>query len=357
MTNQQLAKERKILDQIDMQIVKLLKERSEHAIKIGKLKSGTVYLPEREVEVMRKVIAQNDSALSDEAMESIYRQIIGACRNLQKQLRVAYLGPEGSYSHEAAVNLFGASTQFIASTDFFEAVRKVEVNSADVAIIPLENSSEGGVNETYKLLQTTRLGIIAEYTMPILHQLLTYSKSLDDIVAVHAHSQALGQCRQWLRKHLPSASLVGETSSSEASKIATSNTKYAAIASNQASKIYSLPILIQNINDDPDNKTTFIALSKLTTMPTGNDKTSIICTAKDKPGALYELLKVFNERRISLTRLQSQPHREHMYSFYIDFEGHQNDKIVSDTLNELSKTARSLKILGSYPKERTNGKV
>ena len=341
---------RKRIDKLDEGILTLLKERANIALEVKQAKKdGFIYKPGREAEIMSRVCKLNDSQLPNTAVVSIFKEIVGACRNLEQSLKVAYLGPEGTYSHEAAVKLFGSTSEFIPEISLHEATRAVEGGTADVALLPFENSSEGGVTETHKLLLDTRLHIIAEYTMQISHELLSHAASLSDIRTVHAHPQALGQCREWLQHHLPQATLVNEVSNSQAAALAAKESQSAAIAGKQAAEIYQLPIVVSGINDIPDNTTRFIALSKLEAEPTGHDKTSVVCTVKDKPGALHELLGIFAAHNVSLTRLESQPHPDHHYAFYIDFTGHVREPEIAATIAELMDAAKSCKVLGSYP--------
>lgn len=349
--SQQLSGLRSQIDAVDNGIIDLLKQRAELAEKIKIAKTGPIYKPSREASIIERLCGENHTGLPDEAISAIFRQIIGACRNLEQPLAVSFLGPAGTYSHQAAVKLFGSTSRFVPQTSITKAVDAVERQLSDVALLPFENSSEGSITETHRLLLTTPLQIIGEYTMPITHALLSKAAGLKAIKTVYAHPQALGQCRQWLQANLPNATLVGESSNSQAAKRANKQLTAAAIASADIAEQYGLTVLTNQIQDSADNRTRFIALSKYSTESTGNDKTSVICTVRDKPGALHELLGILAKHGISMTRLESQPHPDHIYAFYIDIEGHASQAQIQNALKELSLAAKTCKMLGSYPKE------
>lgn len=345
----ELQKARAEIDALDDQLLDILKRRAELAVKVKSLKSGTVYKPAREAEILQRVTAANHGPLPGEAVAAIFQEIISSCRNLEAPLRIAYLGPEGTYSHEAAIALFGKTSLGHPEISLTQVLLAAENGSTDVALLPCENSSEGAVSETHRILLKTDLKIIREYTMPIRHALLSTCHKVEDIKTVYSHPQSLGQCREWLQHHIPEASLVSANSNSEAVLKAADDSNAAAVASARTSVLYGVPILADNIQDNPDNRTRFIVVGREEADPTGKDKTSIICSVNDKPGALHELLGLFAEQNITLTRLESRPTSNNSYLFYIDFKGHKNDPIVASVLKKLAVTARSCKILGSYP--------
>lgn len=338
------------IDNVDDRMLSLLAERAELALEMKQAK-GTIdiYSPGRESDILGRISKQNKSKFHNDTVRVIYSEIIGACRNLEKQLRISYLGPEGTYSHEAALGMFGSTSKYVPYLSLAEVLRSAETGHTDIAFLPVENSSEGAVIETHRLLLNTPLCISGEFTLPVQHCLLSKSETLDDIKVVHAHPQSLGQCREWLQINMPNVRLISEPSNSQAAKIAALETKSAAIASQQAAIYTNMPVLIKGINDLANNNTRFIALSKFASSPTINDKTSIICSVGDKVGALYELLGILARQNVSLTRLESQPEPDHMYVFYIDFEGHCNSPSIARALKELSREAKTCKILGSYP--------
>jgi chorismate mutase / prephenate dehydratase len=341
------------IDRIDDQILDLIARRV-RAVRALKQAKGmtTAYHPDQEAMLLRRLSERNQGPLPDEAIAAIFTEIIAACRSLQRPLRVTYLGPAGSYSHEAALQLVGSSVELIPQASLGEALRAAETGSSDVALLPIENSSEGMVVETHKLLRTTPLTIMDETRLDIRHCLLSRCDALTDISQVYAHPQALGQCRNWLQTHLPHAELIAQSSNSRAAEMAAATPHTAAIASRYAARLVGLAVLASNINDNPANQTRFILLGSQQTEPTGNDKTSLICTTKDVPGALHALLGIFVAHAVNLVRLESQPASNHDYLFYIDIEGHQADTQVAAALEELRQTAKDCKVLGSYPKAR-----
>lgn len=349
---------RKNIDEIDDQILGLLNKRAEWALKIKKTNLGkTPIRPERETAVVRDMVRKNTGPLPSNAIRQIYTQIIASFRDemqLDKPVSVSYLGPAGSYSEAAAKKLFGDTIDLQPENSVSEAIKSVESGNVNLAVVAIENSSEGAVRETHKLLQGTNVNIVAEISLVIVHCLLSNSGSLSDIKTVYAHPQALGQCRTWLSAHLPNAKQVPCSSNSAAAKLAAKDNESAAIASKEAANIYGLNIIKNGINDQPGNETRFIALGKLETRPTGHDKTSIVISLIDKPGALNEILSILASAGISMTRLESQPLGKNQYAFYIDFVGHAQEKITAEVLDKLNETAKTCQVLGSYPMEVEN---
>lgn len=346
---------RKNIDKIDGEILKLLNDRADWALKIKKTSLGkTPIRPERESAVVREMVEKNQGPLPSSAIRQIYTQIIASFRDemqLDKPISVSYLGPAGSYSEAAAKRLFGETIDLQPENSVSEAIKAVENGSVNLAVVAIENSSEGAVRETHKLLQDTNVKIVAEISLPIMHCLLSKSESLSGINTVYAHPQALGQCRNWLAAHLPNAKQVPCPSNSAAAELAGKNDGSAAIASREAADIYGLEVLTKGINDQPGNETRFIALGNLETRPTGHDKTSVVISLIDKPGALHEILGVLADASITMTRLESQPFKKNEYVFYIDFVGHLQDKKVAEVLERLDKSSKICQVLGSYPME------
>ncbi len=340
------------IDRVDAALLKLINKRVKYAQEIKKAKGKSpLYRPERESVILRNIKNDNSNKLPDDAVVAIFTEILSICRNLQQTLSISYLGPEGTYSHEAAIKMFGKTSDFQPQLTLSEVIKIAENNTTDIAFLPIENSSEGAVIETHRILLTTDLYITGEYTLPIKHCLLTHAKKLPAIKAVHAHPQALGQCREWLQLNLPKAKLVTEASNGQAWRNVKNKPYAAAIASNQAANLAGLPVLIAGINDFAGNKTRFIALSRFGADETGYDKTSLICSTHDKVGALNQLLTILTKHQVNLLRLESQPHADHDYVFYIDFEGHQDNPNIAKALSELKSTAKTYKVLGSYPRE------
>lgn len=346
---------RKNIDKIDEEILDLLNERAKQALKIKQTEQGkTSIRPERESDIVRRLTRKNKGPLPTNALKNIFTQIIASFRDgmqLDRPVTVSYLGPPGTYSEEAATKLFGNTIELHPEETVSGVVRAVENGSVNLAVVAIENSSEGAVRETHRLLSNTDSKIVAEISLPVLHCLLTSSDNFKDIKKVYAHPQALGQCRKWLAMHLHGAAQVPCASNSTAAELASRHGKTAAIASQKAGEIYNLTVLEKGINDQSGNETRFIALAKLDTHPTGNDKTSIIVVANDKPGALHELLGILADKNITMTRLESQPYKKGQYAFYIDLIGHVKDAKVKTAIEEIDKKARICQVLGSYPME------
>lgn len=350
-----LGKIRSEIDTTDDQILELLNKRAKLALSIKKTSGGQAAIrPDREIEIIRRLNESNKGPLPSEAVRSIYTQIIAAFRDqlqLDRPISVGYLGPEGTYCEEAAQKLFGGTVSLVSEETITGVFRDVQAGTTQLAVVPIENSSEGAIRETHSLLINTDVKIVGEISLPIVHCLLSNQKDIKSIKRVYAHPQSLGQCRIWLATHLPNAALVPQSSNASAAQMVANTRDSAAIAAKSAADIYSLNVLEIAINDQPANKTRFIALGNFATKPTKQDKTSLICVAKDKPGALYELLGVLASHKISMTRLESQPYEQGQYAFYIDFGGHVNEPNIKQAIAEIDSMAKLCKVLGSYPAE------
>lgn len=353
MNDHDLPSLRAQIDTLNTQLVSLINQRAQVALTIGKAKQGKpIYDPVREAAVLKSVAAQNKGPLPNVAMQTIFREVIAACRNIQQPLRVAYLGPEGTYSEEAALFYTGRASKLAPYPSIDETIHAAEAGNVDIAIVPIENSTEGSVNRTLDLLAETPLCIVGELPLPIHHQLLSQAPTLDAITEVTAHPQALAQCQNWLTNHLPHATRTPAASNGAAAVTASKNKTIAAIAGRRASERYQLPILASNIEDTSGNTTRFIALGSIIPPATGNDKTSLICTTPNQPGALHHIIGFFAKNNINMIKLESRPAKTALwhYVFYIDIEGHQTDKAVARATAQLQKTASFVKLLGSYPK-------
>lgn len=342
---------RQQIDGVNTELIKILSKRAAIAQKIGKTKNGkAVYRPSREAQILDVVKKNNPGPLPDASIQTVFKEIIAACRNLEKQLKASYLGPAGTYSEEAARKHLGSTCDFVPYSTLDEVVRAVENDEADVAVVPIENSTEGGVNRTHDILLETSLKICGEIVLPIHHQLLSKSNTLNQITEVIAHPQALAQCRAWLDAYLPGAERRAAGSNSEAAKLAAGHSSKAAIAGRRAGQLYGLGALASNIEDDPSNTTRFLVLGNVPTQPTGKDKTSLVCSTPNKPGALAAVLDIFNKASINIVRLESRPARNCVweYIFYVDIDGHSDDIAISGALKELASKTTLLKILGAY---------
>jgi len=344
---------REQIDALDDELLALLQRRAAAAQKIGALKGGApAYRPEREAEILGR-ISQQKGVLSSERLVAVFREIISACRGLEEAIRVAYLGPEGTFSEQAVRKHFGSAieAQPFASVD--EAFRRCESGAAQFAVVPVENSTEGAVGRTLDLLVATPLRICGEVELRIQQNLLSKAESLKAIKRIYSHSQSLAQCNGWLAQNLPTVERIPVASNAEAAQRAAREEGAAAIAGEAAAGRYGLAVLARSIEDDPNNTTRFLVLGRLDPAPTGRDRTSLVMSAENKPGAVHALLTPLAEHRVSMTRIESRPLRTRAslweYFFFIDLEGHEKDAAVSRALAALRGQAPFLKVLGSYP--------
>jgi chorismate mutase/prephenate dehydratase len=352
-----LEKLRRRIDSLDEQIQRLVSERAACAQQIAEAKrraDGRVmfYRPEREVEVLRLVRERNQGPLSDDQMMRLFREIMSTCLALQQPLSIAYLGPEGTYTQEAALKHFGHSVSLRPLAAIDEIFRDVEAGSADFGVVPVENSTEGAINHTLDMFIRSPLKICGDVEMPIHHQLLSRVPETGAIQKVCAHQQALAQCREWLDANLPHPERVAVSSNAEAARIARDDTSIAAIASDAAAEMYGLNILASNIEDDPNNTTRFLVIGRYRPGPSGSDKTSLMFTVHNRAGALYSLLEPIARHAVSMTKIESRPSRVNKweYVFFVDVEGHIEDDNVAAAVKELNETASALTVLGSYPR-------
>lgn len=356
MKEQPLEKLRKEIDTLNADLVTLLTRRAEVAQQIGVIKGGgQVYMPSREAQVLEQIRRLNVGPLDNNAMEGIFKEIIAACRNLERRLVVAYLGPEGTYSQEAARKHAGTSSEYAPYNTIDDVTTAVEKGRADIAVVPVENSTEGAVSRTLDLLLESNLLICGEVMLPIRHQLLTHAAKLEEISEVLAHPQALAQCRRWLAEHLPGVKITSVPSNAEAARLAVTSLTTAAIAGKLAADTYGLPALCQDIQDSGGNTTRFLVLGSTETTPTGNDKTSLVCSVPNRAGSLYDLLGILTAARINMTKLESRPAESALwdYVFYIDIDGHHTEPAVTQALQQMKEHATLVKVLGSYPKARS----
>ncbi len=351
---------RKQIDEVDARIVELIGERIQIAQEIGKGKKKERKLIEdrerefRVLEHVKKLAREKKLNVSQEDIENIYKRIITACKGIQG-VEVAFQGEIGAYSEEAAFQFFGSSTPVRPRETLEEVFKIVEEGEVPFGVIPVENSLEGSISRSYDLMLDSNLKVCGETEVRVIHCLIgTPEATLDSIKKIYSHPQALAQCRNFL-KHL-NAELVPtyDTAGSVKMLKERGTADSAAIASARAAHIYGMKIITQEIEDNPNNFTRFFVLSKEDSPPTGNDKTSIVFSTKDKPGALYDSLKEFAGRKINLTKLESRPTRQKpwQYNFYLDFDGHRQDKPASEALAALDNASLFVKVLGSYPKAK-----
>lgn len=349
---------RKQIDALDEQILDLLNQRARAAQAVGVIKQdfdldGPVLKPEREAMVIRRLQALNQGPFTEQAVDAVWTQIISTCRGLESVLTVAYLGPQGSFSEQAALEHFGHAVTRLRCDSFDEVFRAVEAGQADVGMVPVENSTEGAVNRTLDLLLNSPLKILGERSIKIHHNLMTRSGNLDGVTRVMAHPQALAQCQAWLTQHYPKLMRDAASSNGEAARIASQDPTVAAIAGATAAQAWDLQVIASGIQDDPQNRTRFLAMGAIETLPTGRDKTSIILAVPNRAGAVYDMLAPLAANKVSMTRLESRPARtgEWEYYFYVDLQGHRNEPAVAQALVDLKKQVAFFKVLGSYPSQ------
>lgn len=350
-TGEDLGRLRAEIDALDRQILELVNRRAEHARMIGRLKDGPMYRPEREAQILRRVQEENPGPLSGEAVARLFREVMSACLALEKPLTAAYLGPAGTFSHAAAVKHFGHAARTLPCPSIDAVFREVEAESADYAVVPVENSTEGAVGRTLDLLLATPLKICGEVVLRVHQHLMSRSASLQEVRRIYSHAQSLAQCQGWLARTLPEAERIAVASNAEAARLAAGEEGAAAVAGEQAAELYGLGILARNIEDEPNNTTRFLALGHHDAAPSGRDRTSLVMSAPNRPGAVHELLGPFARHGVSMSRLESRPARTGLweYVFFVDVEGHQQDAPVARALEELAQCAAFVRILGSYP--------
>lgn len=343
------------IDQIDEEIIKLFKERLELAQEIGRIKEAKgvqTFDLGREKQILKRILELNQGVFPEETLKVIYSEIIRACRASQEKPRVAFLGPEATFSHIAAQHYFGTSAQFIPVETIIDVFEEVSSERAHFGVVPIENSIEGVVATTLDAIYEYGLKVCGEIYEAISHHLMNQTGRLEDIKKILSHPQAIAQCRKWLRKKLPSVPIETVSSTAFAAKWAAVDETVAAIASLMAAKIYHLQIVAKNIEDLKGNSTRFWIIGKIEMPPTGEDKTSLIFSVADKPGALFEVLKCFAERKINLTKIESRPSKNEpwKYIFFLDCEGHIKEQAVANCLEEMQNYCIQVVWLGSYPK-------
>jgi chorismate mutase/prephenate dehydratase len=359
MSEKDIGRLRLGIDAVDAELQELLNRRAALVRRVGELKSGApAYRPERESEILRRVAARSPDAGAREGLPAelavgVFREIISACRALEQEIRVAYLGPQGTFSEQAVHQHFGRAVAAEPAASIDEAFRSAESGAAQFAVAPAENSTDGVVGRTLDLLVTTPLKICGEIDLRVRQNLLSTTKGLKGIRRIYSHAQSLAQCSGWLGQHLPSAERIPVGSNAEAARRAARERGAAAIAGEAAAALYKLKVLGRGIEDDPNNTTRFLVLGRVEPAPTGRDRTSLVMSAENKPGAVHALLTPIAANGVSMTRIESRPAKARSarweYVFFIDLEGHQSDTRVAAAIAELKARAPFLKVLGSYP--------
>ncbi len=354
-----LSRIRERINDLDAEIQKRIAERAKLAQEVGRAKSdgaGTAefYRPEREAEVLRAVLERNRGPLTDEEMVRLFREIMSACLSQQEPLKVGYLGPEGTFSHQAVLKHFGHSARALPMGTLDEVFGAVEAADADFGVVPIENSSAGVVTHTLDLFLGSPLKICGEVQMRIQQHLMGKMGRLDEIRRVSAHPQSLAQCGAWLRQHLPEVELLPASSNAEGARRARDEVGTAAIAPQAAAKIYELEILYDSIEDESDNTTRFLVTGRKILEPSGEDRTTLLISGAetDQSGSLYSMLAPLAKHGVNLTRIESRPSRQRPwhYVFFLDLDGHARDANLVQALGELEAQSELFRVLGSYPK-------
>ncbi len=354
---EELARLREGIDGIDDEVLRLLSQRAQLAHRVGEIKQGNIYRPEREAQVLRRIASNNPGPLPEVAVRTIFREVMSACLALEQPLQIAYFGPAGTFTESAAKQHFGSAPTFTPFLTIDDVFRAVESGQVDYGVVPIENSTEGSVGRTLDQMLTSPLMICGEVNLRIHQNLMARAASLAEVKRLYSHAQSLAQCHEWLNRHQPNLARVPVASNAEAARMAAQDAEACAIAGEAAARLYELNILVANIEDDPNNTTRFVVLAHHDAGPSGNDKTSFVCSAQNKPGAVHDLLTPLKLHEVSMSRFESRPARgfgnsRWEYVFFVDVEGHRSEPKVVAALDDLRGCVGFLKELGSYPKAK-----
>ncbi len=354
---------REKINAIDERLVDLINQRTSVALEIGKVKAGLrqpIYSPQREREVYGRLLKNSKGPMRPDSLKAVFREIMSGALSLEKELLVSYLGPQATFTHQAALAKFGSSVQYLAMKSIHDVFNEVEKGYADYGVVPIENSIEGAVNHTLDMFIDSNLKIYSEIYLDIAQHLMGLGcppkskggNRFSGIKKIYSISQAIGQCRQWIQANVPQAEVVEVSSTSRAAEIAAKEKGEVAIASELAAQLYGLTILARSIQDSTDNITRFFVIAKTFGPASGHDKTSIMFAAKDRVGALYHVLGIFAAHNINLTKIESRPSKKKpwQYYFFVDFKGHCDEAPVRSAMKKLAKKCEFLKVLGSYPR-------
>ncbi|MFQ5846795.1 MAG: prephenate dehydratase [Candidatus Methylomirabilales bacterium] len=352
---------RRQIDALDNQILELLNRRAEIAVRVGeeKTKGNIAYhSPQREEEIIDRLTRENRGPFPERAVKGVYREILSACLSLEQALKVAYLGPQATFTHMACMKRFGLLAEYIPLRGIGEVFSEVEKAKADYGVVPVENSTEGVVSHTLDMFVDSDLKICGEILMEVSHHLLSKHGEKGRIVKIYSHPHAIAQSRRWLEANMPKIALLEVSSTATAAELASQDETAGAIASELASRLYDLEVVASRIEDSPYNFTRFLVIGQAPCVASGHDKTSILFTIRDRVGALYRMLEPFAQNQINLTKIESRPSRYRVweYIFYVDLEGHADDAPVKAALEALREDCLFLKVLGSYPKEPLRAK-
>ena len=348
-----IPEHRKAIDKLDAKIVKLLNERTQHVLEIGaiKLKAGEeIYAPHRELAVLQRLGRLNQGPITNESLRAIYREIMSSALSLQKTMRITYLGPEATFTHQAAIRRFGSSLRYQPQKTITDVFNEVSKNRADYGVVPIENSTEGVVTHTLDMFVDSDLKIVSQIVLRVQHCLLSDSKQ-SQLKKLFAHPQALAQCRAWVQNNLPRVEIIETSSNARSAELAAKEKGSAAIAGQLASEKYGLGVLEYDIQDNAANATRFLVLGRQCSPATGHDRTSLMISLVDRVGALHRALAAFRRYRINMTKIESRPSKRKAweYFFFIDCDGHVSDHKVAKAIGELEQQCSFVKVLGSYP--------
>ena len=361
MSDDDLDKLRRQIDEIDAQLLDLFNRRAARAVEVAEIKrvraadgDGQVdfFRPDREAQVIKRLRSMNQGPLSDAEVGRLIREVMSACLALEQPLKIAYLGPEGTFTQSAALKHFGHSVTTVPMSSIPDVFNSVESGHADYGLVPVENSTEGVVSHTLDMFMDSSLKVCGEVEIPIHHHLATRSQDVGAIKHIYSHQQSFAQCRRWLDQNLPGIERLPVSSNAEAARLASLEPDAAAICGMPAVEIFGLKVCYENIEDLADNSTRFVIIGKQDVDPSGNDKTSLLVSTKNVPGALLGLLQPLADHGISMNKIESRPAQglKWAYVFFIDIDGHQRDANVMAALGELKQQSSLFKILGSYPK-------
>jgi len=348
-----IPEHRKAIDKLDAQIIHSLNERTRHILAIGqiKMKAGQeVYAPQRERAVLDRICRLNEGPIRNESLQAIYREVMSSALSLEKSMKIAYLGPEATFTHQAAIQRFGSSLRYSSQKTIADVFTEVSKRRAEYGVVPVENSTEGVVTHTLDMFMDSDLKIVSQIVLPVQHCLLS-NNPRSQIKTLFAHPQSLGQCRVWVQTNLPRVEVIETSSNARSAELAAGKKHTAAIAGILAAEKYKLGVLEYDIQDNVANATRFIVLGREYTPPTGHDRTSLVMSLNDKVGALHSAISAFRRFRINMTKIESRPSKRKAweYVFFIDCEGHIQDKKISTVVQHLSQHCNFVKVLGSYP--------
>ena len=348
-----IPEHRKAIDRLDAQIVRVLNERTKHVLAIGeiKLKAGEeIYAPHRERAVLQRLCHLNCGPMTDDQLRAVYREIMSSALALEKSMTIAYLGPAATFTHQAAIRRFGSSLHYAAQKTIADVFTEVSKNRADYGVVPVENSTEGVVTHTLDMFVDSDLKVVSQIVLPVQQCLLSNARRAQ-IKKLFAHPQSLAQCRGWVQNHLPRVEIIETSSNARSAELAAKEKFTAAIAGLLAAGKYGLRVLEQDIQDNAANATRFLVLGRQCSPPTANDRTSLMISVTDKVGALYSAIAAFRRYRINMTKIESRPSKRKAweYFFFIDCDGHGQDRKVANAIRLLGEHCNFVKVLGSYP--------